>query len=110
MCLEAIGNILNSNLKNSVYDEITPLIMELLSLTLINQQVEDAEKCFGYVNIILFKTKEGESVNDEIMFYYPIIAYFILGLPDKNFTKDITKLPDSLQKILGTRDVFGNNI
>lgn len=110
MCLEAIGNILNSNLKNSVYKQITPIIMDLLNKTLINTEVEDAEQCFGFVNVILFKTQPGESVDDEIMFYYPVIVYFILGLPDKQFTKDISALPPNLQQILNNRNIFGNRI
>ena len=85
VCLEAIGNILNANLSGEVYHNISPIILDVLNTALVNQEVSDAEICFGFINIILYKTKKGDPINDEIIFYYPIIVYFIKGFPDGEF-------------------------
>lgn len=111
VCLEAIGNILNANLSGEVYHKISPIILDLLNTTLVNQEVSDSELCFGFINIILYKTKKGDPINDEIMFYYPVIVYFIKGFPNESFKKDITQLPEYLQNILNIdKKMFGNQL
>lgn len=111
VCLEAIGNILNANLSGEVYHRVSPIILDLLNTTLVNREVSDSELCFGFINIILYKTRKGDPINDEIMFYYPIIVYFIKGFPQGEFQKDIKMLPDYLQNVLKIdKKMFGNQL
>lgn len=106
-CLEAITNILSAKLDDDIYREVTPVILELLNMSLVAGDKYCSEKCFSFLNILLYKSSK---LNDELLFYYPILVYFITGKPQGNPVRDIGQLPRIFQDIIKSSRVFGNRL
>lgn len=106
-CLDAITNILSSKLEKRIYKDVAPTILELLNMSLIAGDKYCSEKCFSFLNILLYKSN---SLSDEMLFYYPILVYFITGKPKTKPVRDIKELPKVFRDIMTSSRVFGNQI
>ena len=107
-CLDSITNILRAKLDPRVYTEISDTMLDLLNCSLLSGDGDAIEKCFSFLNTILYKS---ESLNDTLTFYYPIITYLITGKPkNKSFQLDINNLPKVFQQILRSDEVLGQQL
>ena len=102
--LDTITNILKAKLPDKVYRAVTPTVLDLLNMSLLAGDKYCIEKCFSFLNIVLYKSEE---ITDEMVFYYPIMIYFITGRPTKEIKLNIKNLPKIFQDILTSDHVFG---
>lgn len=105
-CLEAITNILKADLDIKVYQEVSPVILEILNISMLSLSLECTESSLTFLNIVLYKS---ETVSDHLVFYYPILVYLVTGLPKKEVKLDVSKIPESLQKILAKKEIYGDS-
>lgn len=78
--LSAIKNILVSKISQESMDEITPTILKLVNSALIDENITVLENCLGFLNIILYKSN---NLNDDLMHYFPVLCYIIIGRPNE---------------------------
>lgn len=95
--LNTINNILKSNLTDAVYMEVGSFILQIFNSTLLSCDDVCFDKCLGLLNLLLYKAK---SLNDQLVFYFPLICYLIIGKPSGNPTSDITNFPEDLQEVI----------
>lgn len=99
MCLDAINNILRADLKDEVYFSVGKTIMELFDMSLLSDSATCLEKSLSFVNIIVHKTNS--ALEDELMFYFPILCYLATGFPHANEINSLVgKIPDKNVELL----------
>lgn len=95
--LNTINNILKSNLNNEIYMEVGGFILQIFNSTILSCDDVCFDKCLGLLNLLLYKANK---LNDQLVFYFPLICYLIVGKPNGNPTSDISSFPEELQEVI----------
>lgn len=106
-CLEAITNILKSDLDVKVYKQVGPIILEILNISILSLSLESTENSLSFLNLVLYKSN---NVSDHLVFYYPILVYLIAGMPKRPVKLDVSKMPKNYQKILSKKEIYGDQM
>lgn len=95
--LNTINNILKSNLDNQVYMDVGKFILQIFNSTILSCDDVCFDKCLGLLNLLLYKSSR---LDDQLVFYFPLICYLIIGKPAGNPNVDITTFPEELQEVI----------
>lgn len=95
--LSTINNILKSNLDNGIYVEVSPDILRVFNSTILNCDDVSFDKCLALLNLLLYKANQ---LNDQLIFYFPLICYLIIGKPQGQPNVDINTFPEELQEVI----------
>lgn len=95
--LNTINNILKSNLTDEVYMEVGAFILQIFNSTILSCDDVCFDKCLGLLNLLLYKAK---TLNDQLLFYFPLICYLIIGKPSGQPITNISNFPEELQEVI----------
>jgi hypothetical protein len=99
MCLDAINNILRSELKDEVYQSVSLTILELFDMSLLSNSATCLEKSLSFVNIVINKLKG--NLSNELVFYFPVLCYLATGFPHNSELQNLMgKIPDKNIELL----------
>lgn len=113
-CLEAIKRILNSPLSDDAYLQMEPIIIPILNFSLSESGCDFVNEALEMLNLILYKRKHG--LTPALWFYYPVLSYIIIGIPQEvdvrqypNLTEEQYGLLEGCKKDWGS-EFMGNMI
>jgi hypothetical protein len=95
--LNTINNILKSNLDNQVYMDVGKYILQIFNSTILSCDDVCFDKCLGLLNLLLYKANK---LDEQLVFYFPLICYLIVGKPHGNIKMDISNFPEELQEVI----------
>lgn len=79
-CLEAIKRILWSPLPEYIYRKLEPTLIPVLNYILSNEGMDYIDEGLSILNLMLFNQP---SVSQEMMFYFPLLIYILVGVPNQ---------------------------
>lgn len=86
-CLETIKTILSTNLPAEIYELSSSFIVDLLNFGL-KQEASDYLQQILEILAITVKEIKG-NIPDEILFYFPVLIYLCVGIPNFNPGKNL---------------------
>ena len=89
MCLTAINNLLFANLNSHSISKIQPRITKLVEDAFFEEDSEELERCLELLNLVLYS---GSQIDNIFKFYFPLLAYMVIGRPNTDPTKDMNPL------------------
>ena len=78
-CLEAIRRILQAKLPESTYSTIQVVLVPVFNYCFSEDGSDFIDEALNCLNIILYNSK---SVDSNLLIYYPILCYIIIGIPE----------------------------
>lgn len=96
-CLDTINNILKANLNDQIYRAVSDKIFEVINVTILSDDDIAFGKCLSLLNVILYKC---ESLDNQLVFYFPMMCYLILGKPSLPLQMDISGFSDQIQTVI----------
>ena len=104
-CLYALKNILKANISKDTMKALRPHILSLINKAFMEETSESLEKMFSILGAALF----GESsLDNDYIYYYPLLCYVVTGIPNKQPDCDLQKFPPQVVKILQACQFFGD--
>ncbi|CAD8152713.1 unnamed protein product [Paramecium pentaurelia] len=79
-CLEAIKRILNAPLQQESYVQLEPVIFPIINFALTESGCDFINEALEILNLMLYKKKQ---LTPGLWFYYPVLCYIIIGLPQE---------------------------
>lgn len=80
-CLDAIKNILNAPQNNDAYTLVEPALFPIFNYCLTETGCDYIGEILELINLILYKKKG--PISQAMWFYYPVLAYIIIALPEQ---------------------------
>lgn len=96
-CLDTIHNLLKINIDDTVYQRVAPSILGIFNSAILDCNDVSFSKCIGLLNMIIYKSQR---LNKELMFYFPLLCYLIIGKPKTQLKEDISNFPEELQRVI----------
>ena len=78
-CLDAIKRILMSPIQDALFSKIEEVLIPVMNLCLSQEGADFIDEALDLLNILLFKNK---TISQGLWFYYPVLCYIIIGLPE----------------------------
>ena len=79
-CLDAIKNILNSPLTDDAYVAVEPALFPIFNYCLTETGCDFIGEILELINLMLYKRKG--PLTQGMWFYYPVLAYVVIALPE----------------------------
>lgn len=97
-CLKSMTEILRLNFEPAFYVDCKSWVVEIFNFMFecknLRQMFNEVLRLF---NVLVMKLPQ---LDDELIFYFPIICYAYSGIPKQQLTTDISCFPVSLQRLL----------
>ncbi|CAD8063756.1 unnamed protein product [Paramecium sonneborni] len=90
-CLEAIKRILNAPLQQDSYTQLESVIFPIINFALTETGCDFINEALEILNIMLYKRKQ---LTPGLWFYYPVLCYIILGIPQETNVYSIQGLTE----------------
>lgn len=97
-CLEAIKNILNAPLDDDAYIQVEPALFPVFNFCLMETGCDFIGEILDLINLMLYKRKG--PISQGMWFYYPALAYIVIGLPEQVNVRAVNGLSEEQISIL----------
>ena len=96
-CLEAIRRILMAKLPEVTYTSLQQVLTSIFNYCFSEDGSDFIDEALSCLNILLFNSK---TLSDQLLFYYPILVYIIVGLPENVNIQALTVLTEEQKELL----------
>lgn len=97
-CVKSMTEILRLNFDGGFYLECKTWVLEIFNFMFECQNLRQVfSEVLRLFNVLISKLP---SLDDEIIFYFPILCYSYIGFPNENMVTDISCFSASMQKLL----------
>ncbi|CAK65923.1 unnamed protein product (macronuclear) [Paramecium tetraurelia] len=96
-CLEAIKRILNAPLQQESYTQLESVIFPIINFALTETGCDFINEALEILNIMLYKRQQ---LTPGLWFYYPVLCYIILGIPQETNVYSIQGLSEDQYVLL----------
>ena len=96
-CLEAIRRILMAKLPEITYTSIQQVILPIFNYCFSEDGSDFIDEALSCLNILLYNSK---SISDHLLFYFPILIYIIVGLPENTNIQALSQLTEEQKDLL----------
>ena len=95
-CLDTMINLMKAPLPLEVYKRCTDSVLNILNITILENNENNFQSCLILLNLLIFKSVE---LSDQMLCYFPILCYLITGKPNGKLILDIEKLSEDYQQV-----------
>jgi len=96
-CLEAIHRILMAKLPEVTYTSLEQVLSPIFNYCFSEDGSDFIDEALSCLNILLYNSK---TLSDQLLFYYPILVYIIVGLPENINIQALTVLTEEQRDLL----------
>lgn len=96
-CLEAIRRILMAKLPEVTYGSLQVVLAPVFNFCFSEDGSDFIDEALSCLNILLYNS---QVLSDQLLFYYPILVYIIIGLPANLNILGLTQLSEEQRDLL----------